>query len=120
MKSSLIAGAFFISMLAVASCAPGDEVSESPLPAVSAEELLVDGPRYEDETSLVFPTDYREWPFIGSGLGLTYDEEAREADSETAAADIHQRLRQSVLLSRVPRNGAMAERIRLRPGIPTI
>lgn len=77
MKSSLIACAFFISMFAVASCVPGDDVSESPPPAVSAEELMVDGPRYEDETSLVFPTDYREWPFIGSGLGLTYDEEAR-------------------------------------------
>ncbi len=82
MKSSLIACAFFISMFAVASCVPGDDVSESPPPAVSAEELMVDGPRYEDETSLVFPTDYREWPFIGSGLGLTYDEEAQEADSE--------------------------------------
>ena len=107
-------------MFAVASCVPGDDVSESPPPAVSAEELMVDGPRYEDETSLVFPTDYREWPFIGSGLGLTYDEEAQEADSETAAADIHQRLRQSVCLSRIPRSGAMAERVRFRPGIPTI
>jgi hypothetical protein len=31
-----------------------------------------DGPRYTNGTSLVRPTDYREWPFIGSGLGLTY------------------------------------------------
>jgi hypothetical protein len=32
-----------------------------------------DGPRYQDGTSLVRPLDYREWPFVGSGLGLTYD-----------------------------------------------
>jgi cytochrome c553 len=32
-----------------------------------------DGPRYQDGTSLVRPTDYREWPFLGSGLGLDYE-----------------------------------------------
>jgi hypothetical protein len=32
-----------------------------------------DGPRYVNGTSLVRPLDYREWPFIGSGLGLTYE-----------------------------------------------
>jgi hypothetical protein len=31
-----------------------------------------DGPRY-DGTRLIRPADYREWPFLGSGLGLTYD-----------------------------------------------
>ena len=35
-----------------------------------------DGPRYANGTSLVRPTDYREWPFIGSGLGLTYEGDA--------------------------------------------
>jgi hypothetical protein len=30
-----------------------------------------DGPRY-DGTKLVRPAEYREWPFLGSGLGLTY------------------------------------------------
>ena len=30
-----------------------------------------DGPRY-DGLRLVRPLDYREWPFLGSGLGLTY------------------------------------------------
>jgi hypothetical protein len=33
-----------------------------------------DGPRYTAGNSLVRPTNYREWPFIGSGLGLTYEE----------------------------------------------
>jgi hypothetical protein len=33
-----------------------------------------DGPRY-DGTRLVRPADYREWPFLGSGLGLSYEAE---------------------------------------------
>ena len=34
-----------------------------------------DGPRYENGTELVRPADYRSWPFIGAGLGMTYDGE---------------------------------------------
>ncbi len=34
-----------------------------------------DGPRYENGTELVRPTDYRSWPFVGAGLGMTYDGE---------------------------------------------
>ena len=34
-----------------------------------------DGPRYQDGNQLVRPADYREWPFLGAGLGLTYDAE---------------------------------------------
>jgi hypothetical protein len=33
-----------------------------------------------NETSLVLPSDYREWPFVGSGLGLTYEEESASPD----------------------------------------
>ena len=39
----------------------------------SAQPVPLDGPQYEDETNLILPTDYREWPFLGSGLGMTYD-----------------------------------------------
>ena len=39
--------------------------------AVTAQQSQRDGPRY-DGTRLVRPADYREWPFLGSGLGLTY------------------------------------------------
>jgi hypothetical protein len=39
---------------------------------VYAQQPQRDGPRY-DGMSLVRPADYREWPFLGSGLGLTYD-----------------------------------------------
>lgn len=35
-----------------------------------------DGPRYVNGTSLVRPDKYREWSFLSSGLGMTY-----EADS---------------------------------------
>ena len=34
-----------------------------------------DGPRYQNGNHLVRPADYREWPFLGAGLGLTYDAE---------------------------------------------
>jgi cytochrome P460 len=40
---------------------------------VYAQQPQRDGPRY-DGMSLLRPSDYREWPFLGSGLGLTYNE----------------------------------------------
>jgi len=39
----------------------------------------VDGPQYMNGNNLVRPADYREWEFIGSGLGLTYDPGASNA-----------------------------------------
>jgi hypothetical protein len=41
--------------------------------ALYAQQPQRDGPRYEG-IRLVRPADYREWPFLGSGLGLTYME----------------------------------------------
>lgn len=41
--------------------------------ATRAQQAPSDGPRYTNGTSLVRPTDYREWTFLGAGLGLTYD-----------------------------------------------
>lgn len=41
--------------------------------ALHAQQPQRDGPRYEG-TRLVRPVDYPEWPFLGSGLGLTYME----------------------------------------------
>jgi hypothetical protein len=43
--------------------------------AASSQQPAGDGPRYENGTELVRPTDYRSWPFIGAGLGMTYDGE---------------------------------------------
>jgi len=48
--------------------------------ALYAQQPQRDGPRY-DGMRLVRPGDYREWPFLGSGLGLTY----MEANAANAA-----------------------------------
>ena len=39
-----------------------------------AQEDTADAPQYQDGNALVFPQDYRSWPFAGTGLGLTYEE----------------------------------------------
>ena len=58
---------FFFGVLAVGSClAAMTALSQAP---------SGDGPRYENGTDLVRPADYRSWPFIGAGLGMTYDGE---------------------------------------------
>jgi hypothetical protein len=54
-------------MLALGSCLAAMTASSQPPSG--------DGPRYENGTDLVRPTDYRSWPFIGAGLGMTYDGE---------------------------------------------
>ena len=41
-----------------------------------------DGPRYVNGNELVRPDDYREWMFLSSGLGMTYEaEQVQEAGS---------------------------------------
>ena len=44
--------------------------------AVHAQQAAGDGPRYTNGTNLVRPTDYREWTFLSSGLGMTYEPRA--------------------------------------------
>ena len=48
--------------------------------ASQAQQALSDGSRYLDGTSLVRPIDYREWPSVGSALGLTYEPETASPD----------------------------------------
>jgi hypothetical protein len=43
--------------------------------AASSQPPIGDGPQYENGTDLKLPMDYRSWPFIGAGLGMTYDGE---------------------------------------------
>jgi hypothetical protein len=43
--------------------------------STNAQAPAADGPRYENNTDLVLPADYRSWRFIGAGLGMTYDGE---------------------------------------------
>jgi hypothetical protein len=47
--------------------------------AVQRQESRPDGAQYRNGTSLVRPLNYREWAFVGAGLGLTYDGEATVA-----------------------------------------
>ncbi len=49
--------------------------------APEEQQTLSDGPRYLNGTSLVRPMDYREWPFIGSALGLAYEAKAASPDA---------------------------------------
>lgn len=39
----------------------------------TSQQSAPDGPTYENGNALVLPADYRSWPFIGAGLGMTYD-----------------------------------------------
>jgi Cytochrome P460 len=41
--------------------------------SVHAQPSTNDGPRYMNGTHLVRPADYREWIFLSSGLGMTYE-----------------------------------------------
>lgn len=50
--------------------------------SLRAQQAAGDGPRYTNGTSLLRPTNYREWPFLGSSLGLAY---AQLSDAAKAA-----------------------------------
>lgn len=41
--------------------------------ALGAQQAVADGPRYSNGTTLIRPANYREWIFLGAGLGMTYD-----------------------------------------------
>ena len=43
--------------------------------AVGGQQVTADGPRYQSGDALELPTEYRAWPFIGAGLGMTYEGE---------------------------------------------
>jgi len=49
--------------------------------AVRAEQAPGGGPVYAIGTNLVRPTDYREWTFLSSGLGMTYEPPAGGSQS---------------------------------------
>jgi len=40
--------------------------------SLTAQDGASDGPRFVDGTRLARPTNYREWVFVGSSVGLTY------------------------------------------------
>jgi len=47
-------------------------VVASGTPAAQTAGAATDGPRYSSAGALVRPTDYREWVYLSSGLGMTY------------------------------------------------
>lgn len=51
-------------------------------PVGSGESGAAEGPHYEDGNALVLPQDYRSWPFLGAGLGLTYAEGGTAAGNQ--------------------------------------
>jgi hypothetical protein len=50
--------------------------------ALRAQQPAADGPRYSG-TALVRPTEYREWVFLSSGLGMNYNEQEPGAPPPT-------------------------------------
>ena len=51
----------------------------------SAQQPSEDGPRYRNATSLIRPVDYREWTFLSSGLGMTYEDSSASQRPQQAA-----------------------------------
>ena len=72
--------AILLSMSAVTSCAPAEELTPPDSFPADADESGDSSSPYVNGTSLVLPADYREWPFVGSGLGLTYSEEGASGE----------------------------------------
>jgi hypothetical protein len=47
--------------------------------AVPAQQRADDGPQFTSGNTLMLPANYREWVFLSSGLGMTYNEGAAAA-----------------------------------------
>src|SRR5262245_11136288 len=59
--------------LAISAMILGMRSSASPVSAASEDE-----PQFTSEGELMRPTNYREWIFVTSGIGMTYDQGGRE------------------------------------------
>ena len=51
----------------------------------SAQQPPGDGPRYTNSTNLIRPADYREWTFLSSGLGMTYEDSSASQRPQQAS-----------------------------------
>jgi hypothetical protein len=54
-----------------------------------AESGVSDGPRYTADGELIRPDDFREWIFVTSGLGMTYNQPAVQAGSAPASRPLN-------------------------------
>ena len=70
MKYVLLAGALALAA-AVYAQQPADRSAAS---RASVDEMTSAGPRYTASGELIRPTDFREWMFVTSGLGMTYNQ----------------------------------------------
>lgn len=76
--SSVCAVAVIVWLASFSVIAVGAGLQAGPPP-----QAAVDGPQYVNNDHLVRPANYREWVFIGSGLGLTYDQGANSSTTFT-------------------------------------
>ena len=58
--------------------------------AARAQPEANDGPRYQNGNNLVRPDDYREWMFLSSGLGMTYESEGGGSAAESSRPPVFQ------------------------------
>ncbi len=59
------------------------------------------GPRFTAGGELIRPADFREWVFVTSGLGMTYN----QPTGRRAHAEFHQRVREPFVVSRFMKTG---------------
>ena len=59
-------------MIAIAGCSAGLLFASFDN---AAQEAPAAAPQYAEGNALILPVDYRSWPFLGAGLGMTYGEE---------------------------------------------
>ena len=74
MKYLLAAGALALSTAVYAQQPAGPAA-----PKPETDERATAGPRYTAAGELMRPTDFREWMFVTSGLGMTYNQPTLKA-----------------------------------------
>src|SRR5687768_7417401 len=80
MKYLLAAGALALGTVVTAQQPAGPDTSKT-APDMHA----TAGPQYTSTGELIRPADFREWVFVTSGLGMTYNQPAPRSDSAQAA-----------------------------------
>ncbi len=60
--------------------------AQQPSPVSAPANIATAGPHYTTDGQLIRPDDFREWIFVTSGLGMTYNQPAARPESAQAAA----------------------------------
>lgn len=64
-------------------------VALSTSPQAGAQQPAADGPSLQADNQLAFPTDYREWIFLSSGLGMNYGPNAPAAGQPQSFTNVY-------------------------------